>query len=476
MPHRHGERHQDMLLPSCIDDYIAQDDPVRAYDAFVDALDWDTLDIPLETNKRGCCEYSPVVMLKILLYGYSYGIRSSRKLERALHHNLSFIWLAGGLKPDDRTICRFRRNHAKALKQVFRQCARLCIKLNLIEGNTLFVDGTKLRANASIHKDWTPKKCKKLLEQIDKRINEILAECEQTDQQESTKGSFVKLEKELANKNKLKAKVQSALESIEAEDLKRFNPTDPDSARMRGRQGTHSSYNAQIVVDGQHGLIVSNDVINDGNDINQFSNQMNQAMDLLDHPCNNAVGDAGYFNSDDLGTVDAQGVNVIVPTNQQTRGKEPSPFDRSRFSYDSSEDCYVCPAGQKLPRRSYKRGRRATEYALDHATCRQCKHYGICCTSKKLGRTIMRYDNEALRQKLKLQYASKDNQVIYDHRKSTVEIPFGHIKHNLQVSSFLLRGFDGVRAEMATLSSCFNLVRLVGILGVQGLISKLSLL
>jgi transposase len=475
MAHRYGERHQNLLLPMCIDDYIAEDDPVRAYDAFVDALDWDTLDIPLETKKRGCSEYSPVVMLKVLLYGYSYGIRSSRKLERALHHNLSFIWLAGGLKPDDRTICRFRRNHAKALKKVFKQCARLCIQLDLIEGNTLFVDGTKLRASAAVHKDWTSKKCKILLEHIDKRIDEILAECDQTDQQERTKGSLVKLEKELASKNKLKAKIQSALETIETEDLKRLNPTDPDSARMRGRQGTHASYNAQIVVDEQHGLIVSNDVVNDGNDVFQFTNQMNQAMDVLDDSCTNAVADAGYFNSEDLETIDAQGINVIVPTTQQTRGKEPGPFDRSRFHYDADEDCYICPEGKKLPKRSHKRGRRSTEYALDHETCRQCQHYGTCCTSKKLGRTIMRYDNEALRQKLKAQYESKANQAIYARRQSTVELPFGHIKRNLGVTSFLLRGFEGVRAEMAILSSCFNLVRLVGIFGVQGLIAKLLL-
>jgi transposase len=137
MAYRYGERHQNMLFPQSIDDYITEDDPVRAYDAFIEVLDWDSLNIKSDKKKKGCPEYNPKSMLKVLIYGYSYGIRSSRKLERALHHNLSFIWLASGLKPDDRTIARFRRKNKKTLKQVFKQCARLCIKLGLIEGNTL---------------------------------------------------------------------------------------------------------------------------------------------------------------------------------------------------------------------------------------------------------------------------------------------------------------------------------------------------
>lgn len=86
--------------------------------------------------------------MKLLVYGYSYGVRSSRKLERETHDNLSFVWLMGGLRPDHKTIAEFRRRNKKALKEVLRQCAGVCLKLRLIAGNALFVDGTKVRANA----------------------------------------------------------------------------------------------------------------------------------------------------------------------------------------------------------------------------------------------------------------------------------------------------------------------------------------
>ena len=108
MAYRYGNRYQMALLPESIEDYVLKDDPVRAYDAFVEALDFNELGIEINPQKVGNSEYDPKAMLKLLVYGYSYGTKSSRKLERAIHHNLSFIWLVGGLKPDHKTIAEFR--------------------------------------------------------------------------------------------------------------------------------------------------------------------------------------------------------------------------------------------------------------------------------------------------------------------------------------------------------------------------------
>ena len=152
MAYRYGDdKNQMVFLPPSIEDYVSIDDPVRAYDAFVEALDLTKMGIEVNPSKVGNSSYAPKTMLKLLVYGYSYGeTRSSRKLERALHHNLSFIWLTGNLKPDHKTIALFRRKNRTALARVLKECVRLCLKLDLIEGNTLFVDGTKIRANASI--------------------------------------------------------------------------------------------------------------------------------------------------------------------------------------------------------------------------------------------------------------------------------------------------------------------------------------
>lgn len=473
MAQRYGERHQHMLFPPTLEECVSQDDPVRVYDAFVDALTWKTLGIDNNPKKAGCPQYDPKAMLKILLYGYSYGIRSSRKLERALYHNISFMWLAGGLKPDHKTIARFRRKNRKALKQVFKQCARLCIKLNVIEGNTLFVDGSKLRANACIDQIRTPEGCEETLAKIDKRIDKLLSECDQADQKENGQGSFVKLKEKLNYQQDLKTKVQSTLDTLDREGLKRINTTDPDSARMHGRQGSHSGYNAQIVVDEKHGFVVSNDVVNNNNDLNQFARQVNKANAILEKPCKNAGADAGYCSGADLAKVEEQGINVICPTPQQTSEKVPGPFDRSKLVYNVKEDCYICPEGHKMIKRGFHRERNATVYAPGRAVCMTCKHFGICTKNRGIGRAIERYDNETIRQKIASRYKKARYQKLFSRRKQTAELPFGHIKHNLGFDSFSLRGFDGVRGEMAIFSCCFNLARLIGMFGVSGLMKKL---
>lgn len=190
MAYKRGNREQMTMLPPTIEEYVGEDDPVRAYDAFVEALDLKELGIEIEEVKVGNSAYDPKAMLKILVYGYAYGWRSSRKLERALHHNLSFMWLSGGMKPDHKTIAKFRQDNRGALKKVLKQSVRLCMELKLIEGNTLFIDGSKMRANASINQTWTEERCRKVLEKTEKQIEEILKECEQTDSREDYRKSY----------------------------------------------------------------------------------------------------------------------------------------------------------------------------------------------------------------------------------------------------------------------------------------------
>jgi transposase len=474
MAYRQGERQQRCLFPESLDEYVTPEDPVRAYDAFVDALDLEALGMTWDTHQVGCPQYDPRVMLKILVYGCSYGIRSSRKLERALYHNLSFIWLAGGLKPDFKTISRFRQENRSALSQVLRQCARLCIELDLIEGNTLFVDGSKFRGNVSLNHLWTVERCQRQLARAEQRIEEILAECEAVDEQEAEEGSLVALKDELNSQQKLKARVDAVLEKLRSEGVEQVNTTDPESARMHGRQGSHAGYNAQIVVDDQHGLIVHSDVVNDNNDLGQFAEQIDKANQTLGQPCQVACADAGFSNAKELEKTDAQGIEVVVPSSKQAHGKASGPFDKSRFRYVAQEDVYVCPAGTRLPFRRLNGQRGQREYYPGRGVCSACPHFGVCTPNETTGRKIIRDEHEALREKLAAQYQETSSQAVFRRRKEKVELPFGHLKRNLGVDSFLLRGLAGVRAEMSLLASCFNVTRLIGLLGTSGLIAKLS--
>lgn len=468
-----GERHQAQLFPASIEDYISSDDPVRAYDTFVDQLDLNDLGLSYDNDQIGPPEYDPRAMLKLLVYGYSYGERSSRKLERATHHNLSFIWLTGGLKPDPKTIARFRRDNRAGLKNVLKQCARLCLKLGLIEGNTLFVDGTKIRANASTQHNWGKKRCEEVLEQTDCQIEALLAECDATDQAEEEHDSLVQMQEELKNKEALKAKVQQILKELKETNQTSINTTDPDSRRMKGRQGSHNSYNMQNVVDDKEGLIVSSDVVTDANDQNQFSNQVNQANETLEKNCENACGDAGYAKTDDLKTIDDQNIHAVVPSQKQASSKPPKPFDKENFTYDPRHDCYICPEGQILTYRSTNQENQRHYRAARPSVCRRCPYFGVC-TQAAQGRSIIRLVNEHLKEKLEKQYLQPESQAIYKRRKEKVELPFGHFKKNLRVTAFLLRGLVGVRAEASLLSTSFNMARIITLLGVIGFIEKVK--
>ena len=472
MAYRYGNRYQMQLLPQRIEEYITPDDPVRAYDAFVEALDLRELGITLDPHKVGNSEYHPLSMLKLLVYGYSYGIRSSRKLERATHHNLSFIWLTSGLKPDHKTIAEYRRRNRSALAQVLKQCARICIKLNLIEG-TLFLDGSKIRANASIKNTWTREKAQKALKHIDKRIKDILTQCNTVDEAEEGTGSLVTMDKELKDQKILKSKVKGILKELEEEKQKSLNTIDPECTRINSLQGSHAGFNFQSTVDKKEGLILSADVVSENNDLNQFASQINKANEILGKKCKTACADSGYASTDELEKIDKQGIKVIVPSQRQAAKGEPHEFAKERFTYDSKNDCYVCPKGHKLT--FYRLNEKSKAYMIsDKKTCLACPYYGACTKAKK-GRMVTRLLKEEVRQRIEAQYEEPRSQEIYKLRKQKVELPFGHIKRNLKVDSFLLRGLKGVKAEASILATCFNLARMITLLGVPALVKELSI-
>ena len=229
------------------------------------------------------------------------------------------------------------------------------------------------------------------------------------------------------------------------------------------------------MVDDKHGLIVSGDIARvSNNDLGQFSTQIEKANETIGRKCSIAVADSGYSAIDDLAKVAGDQIKVIVPSTRIASRKEPREFDKREFAYNSEKDCYTCPKGQVLIRNGRTHAGNGDRYRIiDRALCLACSNYGRC-TKAKRGRTLERLDAEVLREHLEREYALSENQAIYKRRQEKVELVFGHMKKNLGVSSFLLRGLEGVRAEISLLSICFNLRRMITLLGVTGLIQKLK--
>lgn len=473
MAYKNGNRNEATMFPPSIEDYVGKDDPVRVYDAFVETLDFEALGIEINEHQVGNSEYNPLVMMKLLLYGYAYGYKSSRKLERATHHNIAFIWLMGGMKPDHKTIAEYRRYNKNALRKVLKQSMQMCIKLELIEGNTLFLDGTKVRGNASLNKQMTAAKCHKIMEHADERIEKLLTQIEEVDDSEVDDNSWIKISEDLKNSQNLREKIKKVMEELEETKAESINMTDRDCVRIHGRQGSGAGYNAQLVVDDKNGLIVNSDVVSESNDAKQFAQQIEQANDNLDKKCEVACADAGYTDTKEKGKIDELGIKVIVPGIRQARKEGIKPFDKENFEYNKEQNCYTCPEGHKLSCIGKCENKGHLLYRTKNAAiCRNCRRFGECTISQN-GRRIRRLENEDMRLKLEKQYAEEASQVIYKRRKSRSEHPFGHMKRNLGLQAFLLRGLEGVKAEMAMYSTCFNLARVIGIMGVTEAIRRI---
>jgi Transposase DDE domain len=164
----------------------------------------------------------------------------------------------------------------------------------------------------------------------------------------------------------------------------------------------------------------------------------------------------------------------VVPSQRQALHEEEGLFSKSHFKYDPEQDCYGCPEGHRLRYVGTDKSSGKRHYLITHRKiCQDCVHYGQCTQAKK-GRKITRLPLEEVKERFEAQYVEISSQEIYTRRKARVEHPFGHIKRNLKTDGFMIRGQTGVNAETSLLGTCFNLARMITILGVSGLLEKLK--
>lgn len=472
-----GDRYQQTFFPPVIDDYVSHQDPVRVYDAFVDALDFRQLGLSLIPN-AGAEAYDPVRMIKLLIYSYSYGLRSSRLIERACYHNLSYIWLMGNLKPDYRTIARFRSEHKDIVRKILKQCVRMCVNMGLVDGNTLFIDGSKFKADASLHNTLNREQVEKELKKIEDHIERLINECEYKDQEEAGQPSLVETQEKITSQERLAERMKQCLSKINSEKLSSVNTVDPDCVIAKSRQGTHAAHNVQCVTDNKHGLIVQADTVGQPNDNNQLLPQMKQAEENIGRKPEIVCADAGFFNPKETKEIDSA-ITVVMPSPQQAHEDKvavktiPGPFDKVNFQYDKEHNEYICPGEKRL---SYKgvdaKHPNKNIYQAKSSDCMKCSHWGTCTTAKH-GRKIIRSEYEGIIKRQEEIYKSEHGQEIYKLRKQKVEHPFGHMKHNLHAGHFLLRGREKVNAEISMLATCFNITRMITIIGITKLITDL---
>lgn len=491
-PFKTGEsREQPSLLPPRIEDYVGPTNPVRAIESFVCALDLARLGFrhaDRASDEMGQPPYDPADLLKLYLYGYINQVRSSRRLEREACRNLELIWLLKGLKPGYRTIANFRKENWEALKAVNRSFVLLVRQLGLVGGTVVAIDGSFFHGDASKASIFTRKRLAEQIKKLDLEIDAYGKSLEANDAAEAkadrTDGPGPKgggdgsdIGAKVAALMARRERAQDDLARLEESGETQLSLTDPDARLLvKGGQGV-AGYNVQIVIDDQHKLIVASEVVNDSSDVGQLHAMGKAAKEALDAKTLQVLADEGYYSSTELKACEDDGIKAYVPLPEGNgRLEKEGRYELKDFTYEGVANVYICPAGEAL--RPMKEtwqntsGRVEIRYASRKSVCKACAVREFCLTEKAPQRIVRRWVHEDVLERHRARM--KDAGGLMRRRSGIVEHPFGTIKCRAGYRHFLVRGFDKVRGEWSLMALCYNLTRVLNILGFERFVACIA--
>jgi len=467
-------RAQATLFPERLDDWIAEDNPVRAVDAFIDELDLAELGFEgAEPAATGRPAYHPGTLLKIYIYGYLNRIASSRRLERETQRNLELIWLTGRRTPDFKTIADFRRDNGPGIRQACRQFVLLCREIGLFEQALVAIDGSKFKAVNNRDKNFTPHKLKARQQQLDQSIARYLADLDRADRDPSLvpEERAEHLREKLATVRAQMQKLEVIGRQLAGAPDQQVSLTDPDARSMAtsGRGTGMVGYNVQASVDAKHHLIVAHEVTNEGHDRAQLTKMAQQTRETLGAKDLTVLADRGYFSGEEILRCEQAGMTPLVPKPITSNSTANGRFDKRDFQYDAKRDRYRCPAGQYAIRRftSIENGMAIHKYWS--SACPKCLIRSACTTSayRRLGR--WEHEEVVERMQWRLDRMPEAGRL----RRQTVEHAFGTFKSWMGATHFLTKTLPRVRTEMSLQVLAYNLKRVIQILGVQPLIAAM---
>jgi transposase len=423
------EPDQDFLMPASMREWLPADHLAYFISDLVEHLDLSAIMKRYDREERGYPPYHPAMMVKVLLYAYCIGVPSSRKIEKRLGEDIAFRILAANNTPDFRTISDFRKDHLKALAGLFLQVLKLCQKAGLVKLGHVALDGTKIKANASKHKAMSYKRMKEEEVRLEAEVAALMKKAEAVDEEEDHRYGKDKrgdeLPQELAFRESRLKKIREAKEALEEEaqreaasaasadknnkdtgvphDETQRNFTDPESRIMPAPGGKHfiQAYNAQAAVDSSHQVIVAAEVTNKPVDRGQAEPMMEVVKQNAGQLPRQMSADAGYYSSDTVKNLIAQGIDVYMPPDKMHHRLTLPPAPRGRIPKSLSEV-------------------------------------------------------DRMRRKLR----TKKGKESYGLRKELPEPVFGQIKQVRGFSQFLLRGLHSVSSEWKLICTGHNLLKL----------------
>jgi transposase len=463
MQHIQGEE-RNQLQMFCLEQMVEADSFVRVIDFFVDSIDLQSFGFRnVAVKEEGRPPYHPAVLMKLYFYGYRYGIRSSRKLEREARLNLEVRWLLCGQTPSARTICSFRKEYAEAFRAIFRKFVYLLKELGLIEGKTIAIDSFKVRAQNSLKNNYNQKKIDRQLEYIDGRIKEFEDALDEADAQEQK----TVLKDKIAVQESRRKKYQAIEKALKETGKDQISTTDQDAQSVVLQRGiTVVGYNVQASVDAKNKLITHFDT-GGVNDTNALATVAIATKEVLQVEQMDVLADKGYHTGEQIRQCEQNGITTYVSP-KEPASNDPDIFPITNFIYDPEKDYYICPAGEVLTTngtwlthssKGYKSAYKFQRY--NTRKCKTCQLQPQCTKSKTNGRNIDRseFANDVIQNNKRV----KENPAYYKQRQQLAEHPWGTLKRQRGFDYVLTKGKKNVLGEVSLVFIGYNLGRFVQI-------------
>lgn len=505
---------QMLLFPPSFDSLIPENHLVRIINNSVDQMDLSF--IFRQYKGGGTSSYHPAMLLKILIYAYSQKIYSSREIAKAVRENVNFIWLAGGSKPDFRTINRFRHSKLrKSIERVFASMLNLLKETGLIDLKKYFLDGTKIEANANRYSFVWKKSTTRYEKNLDTNVKRLFCEIEELNKEEDKlfKGrdlaelgeDAVPLSSEdmaahldnlnqaladsIADEDKARQKVlKKAARKLKKDFIPRkqkyekqhklfgnrnsYSKTDNDATFMRMKedhmQNGHlkPGYNVQMGTENQ--FITGFSLHQKSTDTTLLSPHLQHLEEHFGFTPETVIADAGYGSEENYNVLEEADIESVVKYagfdgEQKRKFAATKAYLPEFMDYDPSSDSFICPAGKRLnkissSKRKTDNGFVSEIHKYESEDCSGCHLQEHCPKKTSNNRRI--YVNHNLityRKKARKQLNSKEGSLLRRKRMAEVESVFGQLKENGKFRRFLLRGLDKVSIEFGLLSLGHNM-------------------
>jgi len=470
-------------------------------------IDLSLFELRYKNDETGAPAYDPAILLKIILYGYSRGITSSRKIAQSCEENVIFMALSADTRPHFTTIAEFISSMDQEIIDLFLEILLICDEMRLIGKEMFAVDGVKLPSNAS--KEWsgTKRELQKKKEKMEKAIRQIMKRHREVDVKEAGQGVIEQEEQYIETLKKKVTKIKSWLKDNEDKPGKSGKPiksniTDNESAKIKCSHGVIQGYDGVAVVDGKHQVIVHAEAFGVAQEHELLIPMIEGARENFE-----AIGhkedvfkkvkltmDSGFHTEANVKEVMGQGIDgYIADTGFRKRDPRFSDVDKykERFRKERAEyygvvDLYrphrdftisedkthcICPAGKRLYRNGGNvvvNGQRAIKFHGRLTDCRVCELRKRCLRhpDRTEARQVYFFQGsagskpETFTQKMKRKIDSIRGRLIYNRRLGIAEPPFAHIRHAIGLSRFTLRGKRKVDIQWKLYCIVHNLTKI----------------